>query len=667
MTEKGDGSPSHPLSAILYPPTSILVLFTLHMPKPSDYTPARRRLMQGVMLLILGASIAVAAAVTTRAKRVNRVELSPEAIVAKAVSVRLPQGWRPRSGSMDPAVVVQAIEDPPPDSEIDDDEANPAAASRMVTVRLERMPSPMSSLQYLFANHELPISSPRQRHVPENWLMPTPVGGHSGVMMTAERGSRKRGSTLRKEVIAAVVLPSQRAITVHLEGVGEADAHDQAIVKQIAAAITLANEPELGKPGEIVTLVDGIRFTAPRRFAPVPQADPNVTDRLLWPAGTSGKMRDDFNDPWRAIETVGVLCPDFDPADAKQAERAKTTLATLLLVRETLWRGATITSLGNKVWRADPPPRRDSDGSSRNRAFPARAFLKTDPSGRALLTTVHCGFDEADFDGPWKEIEPTIQFLPAADIAGLEDVGTSEAARLRRAGYEKLLADRDVEWWLWSSHDAYIGWSNIDFPGAGLAGKSQAHFRLAHGDLVGHIVNNFSYQDGGPPQYTSTITRDQIGPDSSIKTIQQTTLKGGQLSMSFQHGDRAAAVQSWNGDPTPPQFVPGALLPLLLGQLSRDPMLLVTDTFPGREGLGPPQPLTVIIRPGDNMTRTAQGESTPLRCVTVQVNGAGAISRWYFRKTGELESVEGAGGAKQIASDQNVVKNNFPKESGLAP
>jgi hypothetical protein len=171
-------------------------------------------------------------------------------------------------------------------------------------------------------------------------------------------------------------------------------------------------------------------------------------------------------------------------------------------------------------------------------------------------------------------------------------------------------------------------------------------------------VHDFSYRDAGP-QYTSTITRDLTGGDAAgVHSVQKTTLEGGSLSMSFKDGS-AAATTVWNPQPPPPQFVPGGLIPLLLGQLARDPMILLTDSFPGREGIGPPQPLTLIIRPGEN--------TASLRCVTVQVNGTGVISRWYFRKTGELESVEWAGGLKQIASDESSVKNNFPKESGMSP
>ena len=615
--------------------------------------------MQLVMVVILGGAIALAAAVGSRTRSKNRVELSAEPVTAKHVTVRLPQGWRTQpagagaaAGATDPGLVVEAVENVSSDGDpLDSD------AARTITVRIERLPTPLSPVEFLLTNFEMPLAGPRQRRTPAEWLVMIPMAGHDdgGVMMTAERGSRRRGSTLHKEVVAVAVLPSLRAVSVHLQGMGEADAQDQAIVRQVAAAISISNEPEPGKPGDSVTLADGIRFTAPRRLAPVPQTDPNRTDRLLWPAihFPPDARPEHIEHQWLAVETVGCLCPDFDASDPKQVDRAKATMTTLLLVRDFLWRGANVRSIGPRTWRADPAKAEPGAND-----IPMRAFLRTDPSGRALLVVIRGGLAQSDFDSPWNEIAPTIQFQPAADIASLEDIGTSEAARLRKAGYEKLLADRDVEWWLWTSNDALIGWSSIEFDAAakGIAGKKQSHLRTPDGDRVSHVTHDFSWHDVGP-RYTSTITRELTGAADAVKSVQKTTIDGGKLSRSFDFG---GATTIWNPQPPPPQFVAGALLPLVLAQLGRDPMILQTDAFPGREGFGPPQPLTLIIRPGES-------GSSSSRCVTVQVNGAGSISRWYFRKTGELESVEWPGGIKQIASDQAVVKNNFPKESGMAP
>ena len=637
------------------------------MPKPSDYTPTRRYIMQAVMALILAATIALAAAVSSRARRANRVELSNDApVTARQVTVRLPQGWRAQpTDAKDPGLVVEAVEHLEADDEEEDADGGTA---RTVTVRVEHLSTPQSPLQCLLSNFGHLISSRRPQRT-EDWFAPIAIAGHPGMMMTAEQGSRRRGGgTTRKDVVAAAVLPSLRAVTIHLQGVGEADANDHAVVQAIAAALTLAGEPALGKPGEVVTLADGIRFTAPRGFVPVAaDVDAARTDRRLWtaPRRDTPESLDEMEGAWFTIETVGCLCLDFDAADPKQAERAKSTLATLLLVRDPRWQGAPITPMGDKVWRADPP---GAEAGERGVSLYARAFLMTHPSGRALLTIVRGGLAKHDLESPWRDLAPTVQFLPASDVATLEDLGASEAARLRRAGYEKLLPDRDIAWWRWLEGDAYVGWSNLDFPVArpggsapGLAAKGQHHLRLPNG--VDHVTHDFTYRDG-VERYTSTVIREQIQRHARGTFTQKTTLADGKLAMTVQPPD-GPAVQRWNDLAPPPQFVPGGLLPLVLPRLARDPMILVTDTFPGREGLGPPQPLTLIIRPGDGATTTRAGDA--LQCVTVEVNGTGVVSRWYFRKTGELERVDWGAGLQQLASDESAVKNTFPKGNELAP
>ena len=631
------------------------------MPKPSDYTPKRRLIMQVVMTLILVATVALAAAVGAAVRRAARVELSGESVTANDVTVRLPAGWRTRRVPNHPGVVVQAIEDGGDGNARGGDRDD---ARRTVTVRVERLQAPVSPLQYLFAQFDFATDAARHNRDVDDPLATLPMAGQTGVTMTMLQGTGRRGGAIaRKDIVAAVVLPSQRGVAVHLEGPGDATANDRAVVREIAAAIRVANEPQLGAAGDVVTLVDGIRFTAPPGLAPVPQTDANRTDRRLWPTAPTPAKVADGERHWLAVETVGCLCPDFDPADPIQLERAKQTLATLLIARDTAWRGATVTSIGNKVWRAEPARSPEGGGA----ALPARAFLRTDPSGRALLAVVRRGYGQEDFDPTWNQLAASVEFLEAADVANLEDVGAAEAARLRDTGYEKLLADRDVAWWLWTNGNTHIGWSNVDFPGSrGLVGRKESRLRVPAGDRVSRLTHDFSYRDLDP-QYKATVARLMTGAARDQQWVQTTTLEGGKLAMSFKEGSGSTPVAVWQPAPPPANFVPGALLPLVLGELSRDPMLLSTDSFPGREGIGPPQPLQVIVRPGENTTRTAEGESSPMRCVTAQVNGTGAVSRWYFRKTGELESVDWSGGVQQVSSDQKVVQNNFPKDDVLAP
>src|SRR5688572_561761 len=112
--------------------------------------------MQAVMTLILAGTIALAAAVSSRQRRGNRVELSADAVTARDVTVRLPQGWRAQpADAKDPGLVVEAIE------ELSDEDED-ADAARTVTVRVEHLPAPRSPLNHLLANFELPLRGPRR-------------------------------------------------------------------------------------------------------------------------------------------------------------------------------------------------------------------------------------------------------------------------------------------------------------------------------------------------------------------------------------------------------------------------------------------------------------------------------------------------------------------------
>ena len=93
----------------------------------------------------------------------------------------------------------------------------------------------------------------------------------------------------------------------------------------------------------------------------------------------------------------------------------------------------------------------------------------------------------------------------------------------------------------------------------------------------------------------------------------------------------------------PDQYIPGGLLPYVLGSLvtSDRPILLRTESFIGCEGANPDL-LTLIAQriPGSTMP-----------CVTVTVNGTGQISRWYYDPDGTLRYIDFARGLRAQRTD----------------
>jgi hypothetical protein len=106
---------------------------------------------------------------------------------------------------------------------------------------------------------------------------------------------------------------------------------------------------------------------------------------------------------------------------------------------------------------------------------------------------------------------------------------------------------------------------------------------------------------------------------------------------------------------------------MLVGDLTRQPMILRTDSFTGHEGAAPLEPMTLIVTHAAEPTTRSALDGTPLRCVTVQVNGSGELSRWYFREDGRLERTEFASGLRRVPSDFKTVQFTFSDDEGMKP
>src|SRR5439155_12048517 len=92
------------------PYSSILVSCRI-MPRPTDYTRARRIAMQATMWLILGGTVALAAVVVREKRREHRVELAEEVVTVGDIAMNLPKNWRARPhADDDPRLIAQAVE-----------------------------------------------------------------------------------------------------------------------------------------------------------------------------------------------------------------------------------------------------------------------------------------------------------------------------------------------------------------------------------------------------------------------------------------------------------------------------------------------------------------------------------------------------------------------------
>ena len=81
----------------------------------------------------------------------------------------------------------------------------------------------------------------------------------------------------------------------------------------------------------------------------------------------------------------------------------------------------------------------------------------------------------------------------------------------------------------------------------------------------------------------------------------------------------------------PPEFISGAWFPLLIGKLSPQPMILKVESYPVRERIGAPVPMMLIVQPVTEQPAPTDADGTPLRVLSVRVNGGSESSRWYMK------------------------------------
>ena len=634
--------------------------------------------MQAIMWGLLGCTIALAAVVTHTQRNAGEVKLSSQTITSGNVSVRLPEKWRAKPRSDDDArLIAQAAE------------SSTEGPGRSIRIYTERIDRPMSPQAYL--TDRFGISVPDLGEADESdgaSVAPMPIGDNPGIAVTVVRampGVRLRGMggemLLKKDVYACAVTPALQAIVVHLSGEGTPpDYTDQAVVRQIAAAINVASPPDFDPADVIVTLPEGIELSPPTKFRPVVQNDANRTDRLLWRQIAPGEVERAqlFEQNWCAIEVVGCLFPRLDAKDPKRQERATSALITMLLVRDQRWRDAKVTAIDNNGgaggWQADAPVDLSArvggvtGGGDPQQRFLWRAYLLPDASGRALLAVFTGGFDGdgVAIEHAWKELSAKVKFLPTSDVAQLEDAGAAEASRLKKQDLDKLLEARDEQWWLWTNNTdhPHLGWSHLDWEPKSLEAREETRLRTTGGGEVTRIQSHWTIKPDGQ-QYHADVTRTDMRGQESDVLRQVTMLRGSQLSISVQ--SHSATIAQWKM-PAPAPFIPGPLLAQVMGGLADGPMLLRTDSWiDDAAAIGPLEPLSLVVRTVPNTSRKAEGEDKPMRCLSVQVNGSGRVSRWFFRKGGELETVELPGGVQRSGSELDTIRFDFGHDSQMTP
>jgi hypothetical protein len=572
----------------------------------------RRILMQSLLVLVFAAAVGLAALVTHHVRMSMRVELDGGKTIGRLI-VKLPAKW-----VTSPVVVEKGdgIESEEPPGEL--------TSGRRLKIMRQRTDGLISPLEHLVRSGQIKadvLKALADGHEGFS-LTNLPVAGWPGQMLTMT--ASPHAGVLNKDVVACAILPGSQAVVVQLEGVGPLDASDKELVRQISENVSLAMHAPAGDAGGVVELVDDIKVTAPSRYVVTPNDDINQLQRQLLFDGSWGAG-------WVAVDLVSCV---FFADDKDEAFLA------MLAARDPDWRSGPVKHLSSRTLMAE---RVDSLGQS----FPSRAYLTANSNGRALLVVMRGGpRDQKMFDSAWQSISSSVKFSANKDLSGLVVNGVEAA----RGISERLLSELKKEaatqsWFMWDSSENADQelWSKISW---------QVEKDAISGTRSALPVDPYTTDTQFSQQWSAAadLSTYQVATNREVRrpgnqfprqTLEQrVNVERGRLVLSSYGGTSAMDVA------LPADYVPGAILPLVLRGLADKPALVKTESFVGVDTLAPPGLLTLFItRLTDAPTRLDEN-GEPMDCVTVSVNGTGVVSRFYFSAEDGLRFIDFAGGLK---------------------
>lgn len=596
-------------------------------------------LMQAVMWLILGATVAVAAMITVH--RQNRFEVKlTRTINSRKLTVMLPGGWRITNGSDPLSATLITASEPGGDEE---------EGPRTVRIIREPLPERFTPLQYL----EMRLLSDTKGLKLDGDAQSVSIAGSAGLLQSAVVPHQIRsvqdlikGAQPDKLIVAAVVPASGRGVAIVLQGEGMPESADVNLVRRIAQSIQLADEPKITNEKQL-TLGEGIVIKVPDQFSAIENTDALRTARQL---------RGNDAQDWRAIDLVPVVLSEKDGADS---------VSTML--------GCFDDSF------AASDPHRDSDGvweiaGTHPDDNPCRAYAVS-KDGQGFIAILRGGKDEQWMDAVWQTIAAGIQWPAQNSVSQMIAAGAEQARQATDVGLSKLRPDdQNDQWWLTyaGSPANALGWVHLE-PSAN-GGRFESRVRLPDRWMGQSIYNWHSSADlktsyRAQNQFTFTpLPVDENRDSTKITHSVDAVLNKGKLELSLRGGDAGDRDLTYS---LPSNYVPGGWLPGILAKVSDKPMILRTDSFFDAGDVQNTDFLTLIARPTSAATRpatsTSEDGTAPLHAVSVEIDGSGERSTWYFTPDGSLEGIDDADSVHTVRRELSDLEMDFAHDPQMKP
>jgi hypothetical protein len=564
-------------------------------------------LMQAALCFVLAASLGLAAWVSRRQTRTVRLALGNETVI-EGLTVSRPDDW----------TLVREE-----DGLLLEEATKGVAAPRKLKIRYARSSIFMSPLEYLVRCGELQAheasalmeasAGPRAEVVKM-----INIAGWPGILLSQTRvmsGVDARQQMMWKRTLACAVMAGGDVVLLRLEGEGAATTTDEDLVRRVAESLKV-NERERPQMEGEVELAGGIRMPVGVGMLRAGESDPLRIDRRLIDSDAGA---------WIGVDLVP--CVAF-PRENDQS------LSAVLLLRDPQYHPGPIQKIDEQTWMCS----RDQRG-----LFAGVAVLKCAKDGRAVLAE----FRWDRFAQPGQTVANRVTALRQSIIQGVrfeDEVALTELLNRGVAARKTLAADPQVlfdwenpnETWQW--YDEISSRTSL----LKLAYRDEWVWVSATGSTTGGLPM-FSFDT---EFFSWRLARDWSSYDFELTRAGQSSslshtvrVRKGKLETEIMEGGdgmiRGTADES-------AIYVPGGLLPLVLGKLPFEPMLLSTESMPATAGASPGL-ILLRLDPAFDMPRKLPGADEPMRCWNITLNGYGESSRWYLDEKGRLQTVAFAG------------------------
>jgi hypothetical protein len=578
----------------------------------------RHLLMQILMWVILGASVALAAMLNYHLRTAQMVQLT-DPIVDDTLTFRLPAGWKTvtRTGEGDATDHI-AVD-------------SSGQVQRTLLIRRQRVPRLIPPAEYILRTLSVPLNG----HLQPQEFKGVMIAGWPGQSITweARRTSMSDEADYDFASCSAIVLPDDEAITVRYDKNAPFDATDRHLYQQILDQLQLSIAPPLS--GGHIDLPHDISVNVPQDLYLYPSLDPLRGERTVAVIADDG---------WTSAEFIPVAVPNAVPGSELPA-----SLLAGLSAREQFdpratglsdrWLSAEINIEAPNHWTISPP-----DAPTEAIAPRRIAHLLTGPGGWGLLVLLSAEppASRADLDHLWDEISANLR-VPKSEPLNND---LQKGAELSSAAPQMR---PPATWLMWSRGSIPIGYTHQEakYPFRYTARRNW------NGTATGVVQQWGVGPDTAPLTEMKRFDGEASLADSLVFVFEEVTTVGDTIVTIIHEYTGREPVSSV---PASPSFVFSRYFPSLLSRVTA-PTAFWTDRFPGIEGEKLSSPLLLLARP--------VGGGNGLTAIEAGVNATGSVSRWYFHPDGSLDHADFAGDLHLRPTTADEVQSAFAGDRRL--